>query len=134
MLLDDPEGLLLIPPGLALANLIQKKLGFNLKKQGVEALTGNLRKVLLEDLDIARDVEIESEGDYVKFRLVNSKYAKLCEEFDETSSGAGLGCPMCSALACLLTIASSRPVRFEEDELTVEKGTIEPSYRLLQKD
>jgi hypothetical protein len=132
---NQPERLFLIPPGLALANLIEKTLGFDLKKEGVDGLIKNLRKVLVEDLDLVRDVETKMEGELVKFRLIGSKYAKFCEEFDKTSSGAGFGCPMCSALACLLTIASGKPVRFEEDELSVEKGTIESCYQLFkQKD
>jgi hypothetical protein len=130
-LLDDPKGLLIVPPGLALSNLIEKKLGFILKNSGVEALVGNLRKVLVEDLDVVRDVEVRVEGDVVKFRLVDSKYATFCQEFDNESSGAGLGCPLCSALACVLAIASGKPVRFEEDELSVDGRTTESSYQLL---
>lgn len=132
-LLDDPKGLLIVPPGLALSNLIEKKLGFTLKNSGVQALVGNLRKVLVEDLDVVRDVEVKVEGDVVKFRLVDSKYARFCQEFDNESSGAGLGCPLCSALACVLAIASGKPVRFEEDELSIDRRTTESSYRLLNE-
>jgi hypothetical protein len=132
--LSDPEGLLVTPPGLALSNLVESKLGFNLKDCGVETLIRTLPKVLVEDLEVVRDVEIELTGDDVTFRLVDSVYANLCQEARDNSGGfAGLGCPMCSALACILTIATSKAVLLEEGRSIGDKKTIESSYQILSE-
>jgi hypothetical protein len=90
--LRDPLGMIVVPPGLALANLIEKKLGFSIKKCGVEAVLQALPKVLVEDLEIVHDLEIEVKGDKIDFKLVDSIYSDLCreggsKEFDSGSHG-----------------------------------------------
>jgi hypothetical protein len=131
--LRDPQGMLVVPPGLALANLIEKKLGFTLKNCGVETVVRALPKVLVEDLEIVRDVEINVKDDRIGFKLVDSIYADFCREMRETSRRCGLGCPMCSALACILTVASGKPVLFDEDELSEDRRTTYSSYELLNR-
>jgi hypothetical protein len=131
--IKDPQGMVVVPPGLALANLIEKKLGFTLKNCGVEDVVRALPKVLVEDLEIVRDVEIEVTGDRISFKLIDSIYADFCKEMRDTSRRCGLGCPMCSALACILTIASGKPVLFDEDELSEDKRTTYSTYELLNR-
>lgn len=129
--LNDPQGLLVVPPGLALSNLIETKLGFDLRNCGLETLVRNLPKVLVEDLEIVRDVEIEVKGDLVKFKLVDSIYADFCKQVLDSGRRCGLGCPMCSALACVLTIATGKPVLSQEEKSAPEGGTTESCYQLL---
>jgi len=131
--LKHPQGMLVVPPGLALANLIEKKLGFTLKNCGVDTVVRTLPKVLVEDLEIVRDVEIEVKDDRIGFKLVDSIYADFCREVRETSRRCGLGCPICSALACILAVASGKPVLFDEDELPLDKRTTYSSYELLNR-
>jgi hypothetical protein len=120
------------PPGLALSNLIEKKLHFDLRNCGVETLAEALPKVLVEDLEIVQDVEIEVAGDSVRVNLVDSIYADFCRELRDNQRPCGLGCPMCSAMACLLTIATGKPVLFEEDrELGADGKTTQSNYRLI---
>jgi len=129
--LSKPEGLLVPPPGLALAALIQKKLGFNLKNCGVETLVAALPKVLVEDLEIVKDVEIEVRGESVRFKLYESIYSDFCSEVRDTSRRCGLGCPMCSALASILAIATGKPVLYEEDKMSEDHKLTESIYQLL---
>jgi hypothetical protein len=131
--LDNPQGMIIVPPGLALASLIEKKLGFTLKNCGVDTLIQALPKVLVEDLEVVRDVEVEMKDGKVTFSLVDSIYADFCREIHDTSRRCGLGCPMCSALACILTVASGKPVIFEEDEQSPDKRTTISSYVLLDQ-
>jgi len=134
VVLHDPEGLLIVPPGLALANLIEKKLGFKLKNCGIEALAQTLPKALVE-LEIAKDAEVEVEGDIVKFRLTDSIYADFCEKAQGDLRRCALGCPMCSALACILAIATGKPVQSEEEKSHKhdEKETSESVYRIVKE-
>lgn len=129
--LDDPPGLLVVPPGLALADLVESKLGFDLRNCGVETLVRTLPKVLVEDLEVARDVETEVKGDLVKFKLVDSIYAGFCRQVLDSSRRCGLGCPMCSALACILAIATGKPVLTEEEKSPPEGETTESYYQLV---
>ena len=131
MFLSNPHGLLVPPPGLALAALIQNKLGFKLKNCGVEALIEALPKVLVEDLEIAKDVEIEVDQNAVRFKLYDSIYSDFCSEVRETSRRCGLGCPMCSALASILAIATGKVVSYEEDKMSDDHKVTESVYRLI---
>jgi len=132
-LLDAPRGLVVVPPGLALANLIEKKVGFSLKDCGIDRLIRTLPKVIIDDLEIAQRVEIKINGDLVNFKLVNNVFADFCKEISDTSRRCGLGCPMCSALACVLATATGKPVLFEEDKSGTDKKTSEPSYRIIDR-
>jgi hypothetical protein len=129
--LNDPAGLVVPPPGLALAALIEKKLAFKLKDCGIEALAEALPKVLVEDLEIVKDAEIEVRGNSVRFMLRDSIYADFCSEVRETSRRCGLGCPMCSALASLLAVATGKPVLYEEDKLSDDKRVTTSVYQLI---
>ena len=129
--LKDPPGVLVSPPGLALAALIEKRLGFKLKNCGVEALAEALPKVLVEDLEIVKDVEIEVKDDRVRFKLYDSIYADFCYEVRESSRRCALGCPMCSALASILAVATGKPVVYEEDKISDDKKITESVYQLI---
>jgi len=129
--LNEPAGLLVPPPGLALAGLIEKKLGFKLKNCGLDALVEALPKVLVEDLEIVKDVEIEVKPDSVRFKLYDSIYADFCSEVRETSRRCGLGCPMCSALASILATATGKPVLYEEDRTSEDHRVTESVYQLI---
>ena len=129
--LSNPKGLLVPPPGLALATLIENKLGFKVKNCGLEALLEALPKVLVEDLEIVKDVEIEVTKDTVRFKLYDSIYADFCSEVRETSRRCGLGCPMCSALASILTVATGKPVLYQEDKMSDDRKITESVYQLI---
>ena len=129
--LNDPAGVLVPPPGSALAALIEKKLGFKVKNCGVEVLAEALPKVLVEDLEIVKDVEIEVKDDYVKVKLYDSIYANFCYEVRETSRRCALGCPMCSALANILAVATGKPVVYEEESESDDKKITESLYHLI---
>lgn len=130
--LSNPQGMLVAPPGLALASLIEKKLDFTLRNAGVEALVRALPKALVEDLEISRDVEIQVAGDKIKIKLIDSIYDDFCKEMRETSRRCGFGCPMCSALACVIATASGKPVMVEEEESS-HKGETLSSFQLINE-
>lgn len=128
--LHDPDGLLVVPPGLALANLIEKKLGFDVKGVGLDRLVQTLPKVLV-NLEIVSNAEIEVEGSFVRFRLSDSIYADFCKQVRDNSRPCGLGCPMCSALACILAVGTGKPVLFDEDKLAPDGKTTLSNYQLV---
>ena len=130
MYVHDPNGLLVVPPGLALANLIEKKLGFDARDAGLERVIESLPKALVS-LGIVSDAKIETEDDSVRFKLSNSAYGGFCKQVHDDSQPRGLGCPICSALACILAVAAGRPVLFDEDKLAPDGRTTLPNYQFL---
>jgi len=123
----EPEGLLVDPPGVALANLIEEKLGFDTRGSGVERIIESIPKALVS-LGIASDAKIETEDDLVRFKLSNSIYADFCRQVNVKSRPRGLGCPICSALACILSAAKGKAVLCDED---ASGKTTSSTYRFV---
>jgi len=128
----DPEGITIVPPGMALANLFEKELGVRFSEWSLEKMAERLPKMLIEDLEMVQDCIIKIDGDRVSFRFVESVFSEFCGQLKGTTKVcSSLGCPMCSAMACILAQVTHRPVRFDEDKYTVDGGVVESSYLLL---
>jgi hypothetical protein len=131
--IEDPKGIAMIPPGIALANMIEKHLDIDLTKCSLETLRERLPKLLVEDLEIAQDFEMQANGAEVRLRFSESIYYDFCHEIrDSTRVCAGLGCPMCSAMACVLAISTGKPVSLEGDKYSADGKTIESTYHILE--
>jgi hypothetical protein len=128
----NPEGITIVPPGMALANLFEKELGVKFREWSLEKMTERLPKLLIEDLEMVQDCTIKTEGDRVSFRFVESVFSEFCGQLKGSTKVCGsLGCPMCSAMACVLAQVTHRPVKFDEDKYSIDRGTVESSYLLL---
>jgi len=128
----DPEGITLVPPGLSLANFFERQLGVKFTDWSLQEMSERLPKLLIEDLEMVQDCTINIDGDNVSFRFVESVYAEFCSKLrDSTKVCASLGCPMCSAMACVLAQVSHRPVEFDKDKYTTDGGTVESSYHII---
>jgi hypothetical protein len=129
----DPKGVVMVPPGLALANLFERELGVEFSKCSLETLSKRLPKILIEDLEMVQDFEMHVDGDKVRIKLVESIYSDFCSQLSaSTRVCSSLGCPMCSAMACVLAQATRKPVAFEEDNFSRGRHSVESSYRILE--
>jgi len=128
------RGIVIEPPGLALAKLIERQIGTELRKISLDALGERLGKVLIEDLEIVENLEMHLNGNNVSFKLVDSIYSDFCNQLrDSTKVCSSIGCPFCSAIACVLSQASGKPVIFEKDEFSEDGRTIESAYRMIER-
>jgi hypothetical protein len=128
----NPEGITIVPPGMALANLFEKELGVKFSEWSLEKMAERLPKLLIEDLEMVQDCTVKIDVDRVSFRFVEPVFSEFCGELKGTTKVcSSLGCPMCSAIACILAQVTHRPVKFDEDKYTVDGGTVESSYLLL---
>jgi hypothetical protein len=130
--LESPKGVILTPPGRSLAYLLEEELG---GKSTIRDLAGDrLAQVLTEHLDIMKGFEMHVEAGRVVVRFEESVYADLCRDLkDSTSMWSTMGCPISSALACLLTGATMRPVTFEGETLSEDGRIMEASYHIIQE-
>jgi hypothetical protein len=130
--LKDPEGIAMVPPGLALANLFERELKVKFSDWSLEKMMEQLPKLLIENLEMVQDCTIKIDGDKVNFTFVESVYSEFCNKLRSTTKVcSSLGCPMCSAMACVLAEVTHRPVEFDKDKYTTDGGTVESSYHLL---
>jgi len=130
--LKDPEGIAMVPPGLALANLFERELKVKFSDWSLEKMAEQLPKLLIENLEMVQDCTIKIDGDKVNFTFVESVYSEFCNKLRSTTKVcSSLGCPMCSAMACVLAEVTHRPVEFDKDKYTTDGGTVESSYHIL---
>jgi len=128
----SPRGVILPPPGRSLAYFLEEELGGKLTIRELARLQGRLTRVLIENLEIAKDFEMHLEAGYVRLRFIGSIYANLCRELmDNTRICSTIGCPLCSAMACILTASTQRPIAFEGESLSENGRVMEANYRFL---
>ena len=68
---QKPQGILLTPPGAQLSRLFEKRLDTNFTKTDLNYLAQNIPKLIIEDLEIAENIEIETERNKIKIRIIN---------------------------------------------------------------
>jgi hypothetical protein len=129
---SKPKGFIITPPGLELAKFLREQMTGARGKLTLEKLTSELPHTLIDRLEIMEDFDIQVHEDMVSTKSTGSLYADLCNEVRlKTRVCTAFGCPMCSAIACLLADATGRPVSLEEDESTPDGHVIKSSYRVL---
>jgi hypothetical protein len=149
LFVKNPEGLLLMPPGAELANVFEKKLGISFTRVNLEYLQRNMPKLIVEDLEIADNLEMEIlpktvEGKARAFSLLQAeRYAvqvritdPICREVCQGSNRLEhicdrIGCPICSAIGCALTKTTGAPVMIESVQTSEDGKTVEITYGIL---
>jgi len=131
-LIENPEGILLTPPGAELTKMLEEKLGKNFSDVTLEYLQQKLPEVF-EKIEIAEYLQIKIENNRVSTKITNSVFKELCKATNPSKMYITIGCPVCSAIACALAECSGRPVVIEETRWTEDTRIIETSYRILEE-
>ena len=148
---QNPQSLLLTPPGAGLAALFEKTLETSLMKLRLEDLQNNLQKLFIEDLEIAENIETQMEAtqaskqaiddvsltrreETINVKITNTIYKDTCKEARQLSHICKTtGCPLCSSIAIAIVKASGKPLTIEKAECTENGTMIEASYRLIEE-
>ena len=132
--LKNPNGVCLVPSGVALTNLFERELGISFAKVDLDNLMRNLPRVFVEALEIADDFDLDVEDNRVHVRIEGSVYKDLCDEVRGLSRVCGgFGCPLCSSIACALARASGRPVVMDGNEFSRDGKAMDVYYRVLEE-
>lgn len=129
---ENPNGLLLSPPGIALSKFFEKTLGKSFARTNLNYLQDTLPKLLVEDLEIAEHVDLRTEDNTVTVEVTNNIFTEICRETRKLpKTYKALGCPLSSAIACVLAKATGKPVIIQSNDLSADGRTIKTSYRVL---
>jgi hypothetical protein len=141
--LNNPEAILFTPPGAQLTGLFEKRLGISFTQADPQYLKQNLPKLLIEDLEIAEDLEIEikpSEFSTGKIgtnygtahvRITNSIFKNMLKENAKLSQICGtIGTPISNAIACALTKVTGRPLIIGDIRSYEDGNVIEVTYKI----
>jgi hypothetical protein len=128
LFLENPQGILLTPPGAQLSNLFEKRLDTNFVKIGLEYIKQNLPRLIIDDLDLAENIEIETENNQIKIRITNSIFKeKIPNKY------LSIGCPLSDTVACALTKATGKPLIIEKINTSEDGNIIEATYQTIGK-
>ena len=133
LFLENPNGLLLTPPGAELTRLFEKTLETNFTRTDLQYLQQNMPKLFIEDLEIAQNFDLEIKNNKIHVKIENSAYKNLNKEAENLSNlYTSLGSPISSAIACALAKASGKPVIIERQRISEDGKTIEIEYQILE--
>lgn len=128
---QNPSGLFITPPGLALAKLFEKELKRPFTEPRVEDLQKLLRS-LFDALQITKNFTMEATGNKIKIEVKNHIFKDLSEETNQLEKTHwAVGSPLSSALACAIAKSTGKPVTIKTDE-TNQEGTTTIQYDILE--
>jgi hypothetical protein len=132
--LKNPEGMLVTPPGSELTKLFEETLGTSFARVNLQQIEQKMPKLLIEDLEIAQNVQIETLNTAIHVKIENSIYKDMCQKAKKFSNTCSLlGCPLCSAIASALAKATGKPVMIEKNQMSEDSQTIDIEYHLLEE-
>jgi hypothetical protein len=130
----NPDGLLLVPPGNDLTRLFERRLATSFVRVDLKSLQESLPKLLIEDLEIVTGFGMQVQGNTVRVTIENSIYKNVHREIMRLSRMTrSLGCPISSAIACILTNVTGRPVVIVNEEASADGKRINTEYSLLKE-
>jgi hypothetical protein len=123
-LLEDPKGICVAPPGLGLLTHFEKKLKKGDKKTQLDDLCETLPQLIVENFQLAKEIEMKTENNQVSIKILDSVYKNLYSERANLKSVHLLGCPLTSAIACAITKATGKMITIDEDTISSDGETI----------
>jgi len=126
-LLKNPKGICVAPPGLGLLKHFEKELRTDSAKVDITELCDSLPRIILEHYPLAREIDMKPETNQIHLRVVDSVYTDLYVEKDLKSVHL-LGCPLVSAIACIIAKATGKIVTIQRDMIHPDGQIIEVWY------
>ncbi len=131
-LVKQPEGILITPPGFGIMSTLEKELAMGFTKVTVEDLLDALPKLISQNLELAKSVETKTEKGLIYVKIEDSVYKNLYSREHRLKSVRLVGCPLASAIACALSIASGKSVNITKSVTSPDLETIELWYQILE--
>ncbi len=124
-LIESPKGISVAPPGLGLLTLIEKEMRTDMTTLNINELCDTLPKIILENFQLAKAIEMKHEQNDVYLKIMGSIYSNLYSREENLESVHFLGCPLVSAAACATAKATGKMVTIERDKVSPEEQVIQ---------
>lgn len=128
-IMKNPPGLRIIPPGLSIANYVDKKLNYILNSFSINDISEHIFPILINDLEIAEKIEIKIEDKNIAVTLTSSICNETCIELTNDSLMQSIGCPICSSIACILLRVVNKPLSIVSCQ--TEKNSVKIGYHIF---
>jgi hypothetical protein len=127
----NPKGVILIPPGSSFMDQIEKLLRTDITKMNLEDLCTTLPQLILENFQLAKEIEMKTENNQIHLKTVDSIYKNLYRQ-DNLKSVQLLGDPLTSTVACTIARATGKQVTIQNINVSPDTQTIETTFQLAE--
>jgi len=127
---EDPKGVAITPVGSEIANLLVQYLGPMINQFDSKQFRNSLRKLIVDELKLSRDFDMNVENGHADFRFTDSVFAAFCYRL-RLLTKVNQASPLSSAMACLLTRATRKPVVIGEESLSNDGRVIRSSLQIV---
>jgi len=131
-LLKNPKGICIAPPGYGLVSLFERELKTEFTQINLDELYDALPTLIIDNLELAKEFEINSEKDLIHIKIIDSVYQDLYSSEQSIKSIHSIGCPLTSAIACALAKTTGKLVAIVKDMISPDSKTIEMWYQTLE--
>jgi len=131
-LLKTPKGICVAPPGLGLLTQFEKELRTDITKLELTDLCDSLPQLILENFQLAKEIEMKTEKNQVHLKIYDSIYKNLYSREQNLKSIHFLGCPLVSAITCAIAKTTGKIVTIHQDKTSLDGQTIEVWYRFIE--
>jgi hypothetical protein len=129
--LQNPNGVIVTPPGLGLLSQIEKRMNVDFTKISLEEMCEAMPHYIRNNFSLAGEIEMTLEGNQISVKLFNSIYRNLYNGENNLKSIGILGCPIVSAIACAIANTSGKPVTIQKQNVTLDRSMIQVVYRII---
>lgn len=131
-IIRDPKGICIAPPGIGLTGLIEKELQLDLTKVDLDTLCETLPPKILENLQLASQMEMKHDNNQVNLRIQDSVYMDLYLK-EKLESLAFTGCPLVSAIACEIAKVTGKTVMIQKMAASADANTVAVVYQIMER-
>ncbi len=126
----NPRGIIIIPPGSGYLDQIEKLFRTDITKMTLEDLCTTLPQIVLENFQLAKDIEMKTENNQIHLKTTDSIYRNLYDE--DLKTVKLLGDPLTSAIACTVAKTTGKQLTIETINITPDSQTLEATFQLIE--
>jgi hypothetical protein len=130
-LIENPKGLLIVPPGISILDRIEQKRNIDLTKIPLSELDETLPR-LLSELYLTKEIKMTTNENEVTLQINDSFYKNLYSQEYSLKSINLLGCPLVSAAACAIAKSTGKPTMIQKIETTPNGQTTTVTFKIVQ--
>lgn len=132
--LENPAAVLATPPGGELTNLFERVLKTNFTRMNLQHLQEKLPKLLIEDLEIARNFEMEAENNIIRVKIEGSVYNAPNVGAEKLANTYPFESPLSNSIACALAKTTGKPIIIENQQTSEDGRDMTIEYRMLEEE
>ncbi len=133
LIANNDSCVFITPPGAALSRLFEAELGFSFTKVDLAQAQNNLRKILVETLELAENVQFQVENSVVKVEVAGNVFDEVCQQTDfQPKTHMQIGCLLSSAIACILAKSTGKPIIINNEIRIQKTRTVFMEFQILE--